>query len=166
VPTQDLPVLVAARLSLSFPLLLSAVRFYTGHSERADVVETWLSDGGIASNFPIHFFDAWIPRFPTFGLDLRPAGAEREAGTRWTTVERTGRFRHQILDTMQNWRDTMQAELPGYRERVAPVPLAAGEGGLNLDMSAEAIADLMERGVGSRPGARRRRGCERPPPRP
>jgi hypothetical protein len=41
----------------------------------------------------------------------------------------------------------MQADLPGYRDRVAPVPLAAGEGGLNLDMGPEAIADLMARGA-------------------
>ena len=146
-PTQDLPVLVATRLSLSFPVLLSAVRLHARHTERLDVVETWLSDGGIASNFPIHFFDAWIPRFPTFGLDLRPAGAERAGGTRWTSVETTGRFLHQVLDTMQNWRDTMQAGLPGYHDRVAPVALAAGEGGLNLQMGPEAIADLMARGA-------------------
>lgn len=146
-PTEHLPVLVATRLSLSFPLLLSAVRLHTRHSERSDVVETWLSDGGIASNFPIHFFDAWVPRFPTFGLDLRPAGAEAEGGTRWTSVETTGRFLHQILDTMQNWRDTMQAGLPGYHDRVAPVALAAGEGGLNLDMDPAIIARLMARGA-------------------
>ena len=29
-------------------------------------------------------------------------------------MQTTGRFLHQILDTMQNWRDTMQAGLPGY----------------------------------------------------
>jgi len=82
-PTQGLPVLVATRLSLSFPLLLSAVRLHTRHSVRDDVVETWLSDGGIASNFPIHFFDAWIPRFPTFGLDLRaPRRTAARAGRR------------------------------------------------------------------------------------
>jgi len=146
-PTDHLPVLVATRLSLSFPLLLSAVRLHTRHSERSDIVETWLSDGGIASNFPIHFFDAWVPRFPTFGLDLRPAGAERAGGTRWTSVQTTGRFLHQILDTMQNWRDTMQAGLPGYSDRVAPVALAVGEGGLNLDMDPATIARLMARGA-------------------
>ena len=62
-------------------------------------------------------------------------------------METTGRFLHQVLDTMQNWRDTMQAGLPGYHDRVAPVALAAGEGGLNLQMGPEAIADLMARGA-------------------
>src|SRR6266508_4493414 len=32
----------------------------------------WFSDGGITSNFPVHFFDAPIPRWPTFALDLAP----------------------------------------------------------------------------------------------
>jgi hypothetical protein len=30
----------------------------------------WFSDGGICSNFPIHFFDAWLPSRPTFGVNL------------------------------------------------------------------------------------------------
>jgi hypothetical protein len=29
-----------------------------------------MSDGGIASNFPIHFFDVWLPSRPTFGINL------------------------------------------------------------------------------------------------
>ena len=36
-----------------------------------DLIPSWFSDGGIASNFPIHFFDAWIPSRPTFGITLR-----------------------------------------------------------------------------------------------
>ncbi len=30
----------------------------------------WFSDGGICSNFPIQFFDAWLPKRPTFGVNL------------------------------------------------------------------------------------------------
>jgi hypothetical protein len=30
----------------------------------------WFSDGGICSNFPIQFFDAWLPTRPTFGVNL------------------------------------------------------------------------------------------------
>ena len=57
------------------------------------VQELWLSDGGIASNFPIHFFDAVLPRWPTVGINLGPypAGfgppgrlpAHRSAGYPW-----------------------------------------------------------------------------------
>jgi predicted acylesterase/phospholipase RssA len=83
-PAGDLlPVVVATRLSLSFPLLLSALPLYTiatGTFRRADgrvvalapgdLHRNWFSDGGIASNFPIHFFDAWLPTRPTFGIKL------------------------------------------------------------------------------------------------
>ena len=44
----------------------------------------WFSDGGIASNFPIHFFDGWLPARPTFGITLRYTSAElltEEEGT-------------------------------------------------------------------------------------
>ncbi len=32
----------------------------------------WFSDGGLTSNFPIHFFDAPLPSRPTFGINLVP----------------------------------------------------------------------------------------------
>jgi hypothetical protein len=35
-----------------------------------DVQHNWFSDGGISSNFPIHFFDSWFPTRPTFGINL------------------------------------------------------------------------------------------------
>lgn len=37
----------------------------------ADLIPHWFSDGGITSNFPIHFFDQWLPQAPTFGITLR-----------------------------------------------------------------------------------------------
>lgn len=82
---EDMPLVVATRLSLSFPVLLSAVRLYSVKREmyrkgsdgkpqtlnlETDVEEHWLSDGGITSNFPIHVFDAWVPQRPTFGITL------------------------------------------------------------------------------------------------
>jgi hypothetical protein len=103
---DQLPVLVATRMSLSFPLLISAVPLHEpGRRERrceppadaapphddrnvADSTEgltsgghgcgpvitafrvCWFSDGGISSNFPIHLFDAALPRWPTFGINL------------------------------------------------------------------------------------------------
>lgn len=36
-----------------------------------DLIPHWFSDGGIVSNFPIHFFDQWLPNWPTFGITLR-----------------------------------------------------------------------------------------------
>jgi len=81
---RDLPVVVATRMSLSFPLLITAVPLHTvrrslfaKHNHRevirpqpSDLQRHWFSDGGIASNFPIHMFDAWLPNRPTFGISL------------------------------------------------------------------------------------------------
>ncbi|HYZ33387.1 MAG TPA: hypothetical protein VE684_14045 [Crenalkalicoccus sp.] len=74
---HDLPVLLGVRLSLSFPGLIAAVRL---HAQGADarggataLAPCWFSDGGITSNFPINAFDAPLPRWPTFCIDLREA---------------------------------------------------------------------------------------------
>lgn len=81
---DDLPVTVAMRMSLSFPILIGAVPLYTinqaaftGQQGKKPLELTndhlqrnWFSDGGISSNFPIHFFDAWLPARPTFGINL------------------------------------------------------------------------------------------------
>lgn len=86
---DDLPIVVAARISLSFPVLISAVPFYTVkldarakyrqmakqqithvYTPEDDFQKQWFSDGGISSNFPIHFFDNWLPSRPTFGVTL------------------------------------------------------------------------------------------------
>lgn len=73
-PMEDLPVVVAARFSLSFPILFSAVPLWAIDFEAPLGARTmrrcWLTDGGVSSNFPIHLFDSALPRWPTFGLWL------------------------------------------------------------------------------------------------
>jgi hypothetical protein len=75
-PKDRLPVLVAARLSLSFPVLFSAVPLwaidYEPPRNARALRRCRFSDGGICSNFPIHMFDAAIPQWPTFGISLGP----------------------------------------------------------------------------------------------
>ena len=87
---DDMPVIVATRMSLSFPLLLSAVPLYTIRQSAVQEFEltkpvtlrvqdlqcNWMSDGGISSNFPVHFFDAWLPSRPTFGINLTELHSE------------------------------------------------------------------------------------------
>ena len=119
---KDLPVVVATRMSLSFPVLISMVPLYTiGHNafkskvcfvleqdpdyqDRFSIVlkemdgdrwvkarqplsmddpekglqRCWFSDGGICSNFPIHFFDSWLPTRPTFGVNLTSQLGEKK----------------------------------------------------------------------------------------
>jgi hypothetical protein len=68
----DLPILVAVRMSLSFPFLVSAVPMWarTATAREGPLERLWFSDGGIACNFPIHLFDQLLPRWPTFGVNL------------------------------------------------------------------------------------------------
>ncbi|MEG3969265.1 patatin-like phospholipase family protein [Microcoleus sp. T2B6] len=83
---DNLPVVVAMRMSLSFPILIGAVPLYTINGaafqgkKKLDLTKekdwkqysqlNWFSDGGISSNFPIHLFDEWLPSRPTFGINL------------------------------------------------------------------------------------------------
>jgi hypothetical protein len=195
-PAQ-LPVVVAARMSLSFPLLISAVPLRTvdwtleanqdawrawkawkrqggtGPMPEATLQaeRCWFSDGGITSNFPVHFFDQPLPFRPTFGINLRPFhpdhpkqsqerdniwmpktnyGGQREWWTRWDKAAGFGRltgFLHAIADTMQNWSDNSQLRIPGYRDRVVHVSHTDSEGGMNLDMDAADIRAMSQRGA-------------------
>jgi predicted acylesterase/phospholipase RssA len=79
---ENLPILFGARLSLSFPFLISAVKLYAVKRYSGAGIEhlepVWFSDGGITSNFPIHFFDAPVPSRPTFCINLVPYDASLE----------------------------------------------------------------------------------------
>lgn len=175
----DLPVIVAVRMSLSFPLLLSAVPLhaidYSRVTEKDRVLERcWFSDGGISSNFPVHFFDSPLPRWPTFAITLAGKHPDyppdfylpknNSAGTEhWTRFEGdpeepskvipglaqlTG-FLGAIMNAMQNWSDNTLARLPGFRDRIAVITLSKEEGGLNLNMPEKRITDLSARGKGA-----------------
>lgn len=159
-PGKKLPVIVALRMSLSVPLLLACVPLYAhdrGPNPPSRARRSWITDGGVTSNFPIHFFDAWLPLRPTFGLDLRPSssrsgkrvelpGPDDPPRSRWEQVGGIVPVLQQIVDAAQNWRDTAQAELPGFRDRVCQVRLEPGEGGLHLNMSPEVIHELIKAG--------------------
>jgi hypothetical protein len=96
---RDLPVVFAVRISMAFPGLFEAIRLYRrAATDTVPVVrddfgapiakngkvvtypqikepwiqELWFSDGGITSNFPIHFFDTVLPLWPTVGINLGP----------------------------------------------------------------------------------------------
>jgi len=91
---EHLPVIVATRLSLSFPLLIAAVPLWTidrRHPQTRETIEQyraareagtpppasglwfsqlWFTDGGFCSNFPVHLFDAALASRPTFAINL------------------------------------------------------------------------------------------------
>lgn len=205
----DLPVVVAARMSLSFPVLLSAVplwkfdmtrkankalgewRQWAADQEGFDALSQswrtegrpkgkpiaeccWFSDGGISSNFPVHFFDRLVPRWPTFALNLRPfpfdekLDPDDERNNTWMVKSnkdgwkewwyrfpprpsspldgRLPAFFESIVRTMQNRVDEAQMRVPGYRDRVAHVSMEPDEGGMNLTMPKPMIDSLTARG--------------------
>jgi hypothetical protein len=156
-PSAGLPVVVAVRMSLAFPVLLAAVPLWT--FEDGVPARHWISDGGITSNFPIHYFDAWVPGRPTFGLNLRPAAgdsgdpagdvamyAEQPPAPRVVPINSLPGFLRQIVGTMQNWRDTLQSELTGFHDRIAHIGLRPGEGGMNIAMDTDTIERIGHKG--------------------
>jgi predicted acylesterase/phospholipase RssA len=166
----ELPVVVAARMSLSFPVLISTVPLmrlrYGPGGVQPTLERVVFSDGGISSNFPVHFFDSPLPTRPTFALNLtgfergetpdpqnpgtsveEPRAASEQARERWKDIGSMGAFFVAIKDAMQNWRDNAQSRLPGFRDRIAHIKLATGEGGLNLAMKADKISELNARGA-------------------
>jgi predicted acylesterase/phospholipase RssA len=170
-PLQEhMPVLLAARMSLSFPLLFSAVPLWAIDYDRPRgdrrFVRCWFSDGGISSNFPMHLFDGFLPMWPTFGITLEPRiEGRREVylpksyregyGERWNRfdaddkpgISRFGGFLGAIVASMQNWNDNALARMPGVRDRVVRVRLQEHEGGMNMNMEREVIKEVAKRGA-------------------
>src|SRR5688572_637132 len=171
-----LPIVVAARLSLSFPGLVSAVPLYAvdfslkRNQEPAGPFEAdrcWFSDGGICSNFPIHFFDSPLPSWPTFAINLKEPHPDHPKDLVWlpsgngsgvlasmkrfsqkgTPLAHLVEFVGAILSTMLDWRDNLQTRMPGYRNRIVHISLHKHEGGLNLTMPKELIENLTTRGA-------------------
>lgn len=178
---SEMPVLVAARMSLSFPVLFRAVPLYavdfslaqpeTSGAPQQDKWRTpercWFLDGGICSNFPIYMFDAPLPRWPTFGIDLQGIREDRPEGVVWMPSRNSEGFGEQfhripdpnsigaifkyaaaMIDAARNWTENRQMTVPGYRDRIVHIRLDEGkEGGLNLDMDPAVVTEVSDRGL-------------------
>ena len=159
----------AARLALSFPFLISAVPLWAIDYEpknRAErqLAKCWMSDGGLCSNFPIHLFDSFLPKWPTFGISLQTRSKHWEdypgtvwlpdkhyqgAGDSWNRFAESkgplGQLKGFLLSLWMatwHWNDMTMMRMPGVRDRVVRVLLEEGEGGVNIKMSGEQIRDL------------------------
>ncbi len=171
-PHAQLPVVVATRMAMSFPLLISAVPVwsidYEAKRGERHLKRCWMSDGGLCSNFPIHLFDALVPRWPTFGIALEKHNAnkpepvwlpdahyEGRADTWARDIEpdphlkvraggaaRLAGFLLAIWNTTWAWNDQSLKRMPGVRDRVVRVRLKDGEGGVNLRMTGREILHL------------------------
>jgi predicted acylesterase/phospholipase RssA len=185
----DLPVVLAVRLSMALPVAFQAVPMYRRPpvAARTDefgrplpgdppsattpvVDRLWFSDGGLTSNFPVHFFDSLLPRWPTLGInlgtpppdapqqdvDLPADGAGRVRVPRSRPIGTGLRsFAAALFATSRNWRDTEVALRPAFAGRIAEVRLGPGEGDLNIFMPPATVAAVALRGVVA--GARLRR---------
>lgn len=187
---SDMPVLVAARMSLSFPVLFRAVPLYAvdfslarlhkpdpslkpgsggalqpGQKRKPE--RCWFLDGGICSNFPIYMFDAPLPRWPTFGIDLQATRKDRPDSLVWMPSQNSEGLQEKfnripgrkglgpmlqyaagMIDAARNWSENRQMTVPGYRDRIVHIRLDDGkEGGLNLDMDPAVVAEVSRRGA-------------------
>ncbi|UQS16296.1 patatin-like phospholipase family protein [Pseudomonas sp. HS6] len=167
----DLPVILAARMSLSFPLLLSAIPLYAidyrkkSGQKKVNPERCWFTDGGVGSNFPIHFFDLPLPTRPTFGLDLGLADSAvdqrvvfaKDNGdarlTYWRRFTQGGGagsivgFLSTVVNVAKDWNHETLSHLPGFRDRIGLIRLTKEEGGLNLAMPQSRILQLSEYGA-------------------
>lgn len=159
-----MPVIVAVRMSLSFPFLFQAIplykQFYPDPNTPIGQLDRVLfSDGGISSNFPVHFFDALLPSRPTFGISLDPYDERlrkerihlpvHARSGQWMAIRSVtglGAFASSILGAAREWQDNLQGLLPGYRERIVHIALTEDEGGLNLEMPSDTIEALLAYG--------------------
>jgi hypothetical protein len=152
-------------MSLSFPGLISAVPLWTRdftlieEDERNKLRRCLFTDGGLSSNFPIHFFDHLLPNSPTFAISLDDFDSRRNRDNVWLPQTAAsggpipilpfsglGGFLTRLLYSAKDWQDNLQSTLPGYRERIVHVVLRPDQGGLNLTMSQATIQQLVDYG--------------------
>ena len=157
-----LPLIVGARMSLSFPGLIAGVPLWRcdftliKDADKKEFRRCLFSDGGLSSNFPIHFFDHMLPNSPTFAISLDDYDPKRNYDSVWLPKSARsgiqlpvlpfsglGGFLARLLFSAKDWQDNMQSTLPGYRERIAHVVLKPDEGGLNLTMSKATVDKLV-----------------------
>ncbi|MEL7463987.1 MAG: hypothetical protein AAFN79_07965 [Pseudomonadota bacterium] len=192
----DFPVAISARLSLSFPFLFATVPLWrvdagwrenapptassgdaivaTRRNETLVVRRCLLSDGGISSNFPIHFFDSFLPQRPTFGIMLTEWSADHDRPDERVEIYDIDSEEHcdfgapphdrirvrpiggllsfimRIVDTAKDWRDQSQSRLPGNADRIVTIKLTDREGGYNLAMDQETLKFM--NGLGKQAG--------------
>ena len=169
---QYLPIIVSTRLSLSFPLLISAVPLWSPTrrpGQGFSFEQLWFTDGGLCNNFPVQLFDAALPTRPTFAINLgkfsegeAPDADDQTQNIEYATTNypllppyrfipssgfaAIAAFAGAAVDTARNSQDNLHLGIPGYRDRVVLVRQSSDEGGLNLRMDPLVVGKLAERG--------------------
>jgi hypothetical protein len=120
----------------------------------------WFADGGLTSNVPVSYFDTLLPRWPTFAINLEdtdpdavdevlriPAQDAAPPQRSWRPIGSVPGLLTALLDTGLGWRDSAQADLPGFRGRVAMVRRGTAERGQSFLLSQRTILALAVRGL-------------------
>ena len=112
-------------------------------------------------------FDAPLPRWPTFGIDLQsirpdrpdsfvwmPSDNKEGFGELWNRFGTGGalgalfQYAAALIDSARNWNDNRQMTVPGYRDRIVHIRLDdSKQGGLSLDMPKDVVAAVSDRGT-------------------
>jgi hypothetical protein len=173
----DLPVVFAVRLAAAVPGVLTAVPLYR-RGPGSGVRRHWFGDGALAGGMPVDFFDAPLPRWPTFALGVVGSAnsvefadgegphdegffvpeqaAEGPAPPWYDLVGRLGLV-SAVIGSVTGWRDTLQGGLPGLGARLARV---RGEEIRSLLTDPEAVARLAVRGYEAGRTLRERFGAD------
>jgi predicted acylesterase/phospholipase RssA len=132
-----LPVIVATRLSLSFPLLISAVPLWSidrrdpesqkttklfksvgaGSAEPTSglrFTQLWFTDGGFCSNFPVHLFDAALASRPTFAINLGRFSANQAPSENETENVELAKNNYSLLPTVTEIKARGFASVAGF----------------------------------------------------
>lgn len=150
-PPEALPVLVAVRMSLACPGLMSQIPVY---AQAEGGVRLYLSDGGVANNFPFDVFDA--DDAPTWGIDFDSLRDGDDEARRVGLLSEAQEGNRIAADPMPNLLAYVWNLLASMREadirrrlltatrasRIIRIRLKRNEGGMNLHMSAEQTAVL------------------------
>lgn len=120
----------------------------------------WFTDGGLTSNAAVSTFDTLLPRWPTFALTLEDAAPElareiirlpaQDAGAphrSWRPIGGAAELFSALVDTGLSWRDSAQADLPGFRGRIALLRRTGTPAGGAWLLPQDAVLALAVRGL-------------------
>jgi predicted acylesterase/phospholipase RssA len=120
----------------------------------------WFTDGGLTSNAAVSTFDALLPRWPTFAFTLEDTAPElaqeiirlpkQDAGAphrAWRPIGGAAALFSALIDAGLSWRDSAQADMPGFRGRVALLRRTGTPAGGAWLLSQDAVLALAVRGL-------------------
>lgn len=128
-------------------------------ADAASVHTHWFCDGAVTGDAPVHLFDRLLPRWPTFGFSLErfpqdsphealrlPAQDAAPTRSGWKPIHGMTGFTGALIGSAVGWRDRVQADVPGFRGRIAQIRHAGG-GRASLFMPQDRILRLAMRGL-------------------